>query len=502
LPQALWGKTLMALPEVPEVIEPSAPWQQAWQDTVWTASFPLMRTLQAAPQTLPLVLHESAANPAQGHVVTLQLQGAARVTHSPAVLNPAPASAAEAISQAHLPLWAAVLGALLGGLILNLMPCVLPVLAIKLLSFTQPGLASATHRRLTWAYGVGVVLSFVSLGALMLLLRGLGLQLGWGFQLQLPLVVAALAALFTLLGLNLSGVFEFGQLLPSRWASVEARHPSRNAFLSGVLAVVVASPCTAPFMGAALGLAWSLPAPQTLLIFATMGLGMALPFVLVSHVPALARRLPKPGAWMLTFRRVMAFPMYATVVWLVWVLGQQSGADAAAALLALLVALSAVVWACTLSARLRLWFLGLSLAVLGFLIWAIGPQVWQTDTQRAWAVPRAEARWQAWTPDKVTQLLASGRPVFVDFTAAWCVTCQYNKRTTLADARVLADMDLKNVATLRADWTLRNPTITQTLNQLGRNGVPTYALYVPGQAPLLLSELLSVAEVRAALARL
>jgi thiol:disulfide interchange protein DsbD len=239
----------------------------------------------------------------------------------------------------------AIGAALLGGMILNLMPCVLPVLAIKVLGFSRHSEHSrGSQRAQGLAYTLGVVLSFVSLGALMLALRATGEQLGWGFQLQSPAVVAVLAALFTLLGLNLAGLFEVGMLLPHKLASLQARHPVVDAFLSGVLAVAIASPCTAPFMGASLGYAISLPAAQALGIFAALGLGLALPFLAAAWVPAFGHMLPRPGAWMDTLRRFMAFPMLATVIWLVWVMGHLSGVDGAGALLALLLCMALVVW--------------------------------------------------------------------------------------------------------------------------------------------------------------
>jgi thiol:disulfide interchange protein len=323
---------------------------------------------------------------------------------------------------------------------------------------------------------------------------------GWGFQLQTPGVVAGLAVLFTLIGLNLAGVFEFGQFAPSSLAAFQARHPVLDSFLTGVLAVAVASPCSAPFMGASLGLAVTLPAMQALLIFATLGMGLALPFLLASFVPAIAHALPRPGAWMDALRKLLAFPMFATVVWLVWVLGQQSGIDGAGSLLALLVAFSAVVWSLTLRGRMRLVIATILIALGAWSVWAIGPYV--TRIVEASTSVESGDRWQAWTPDRVEQLVAAGQPVFVDFTAAWCVTCQYNKKTTLGDPGVLADFDAKKVAMLRADWTRRDPAITATLAQLGRNGVPVYVFYSKGRAPIVLSEILSAQDVRDALAKL
>jgi thiol:disulfide interchange protein DsbD len=390
-----------------------------------------------------------------------------------------------------------LLGALLGGLILNLMPCVFPVLALKVAGFAHHANDAPARRAGGLAYAAGVVLSFIVLGALVLALRATGEQLGWGFQLQSPAVVAALAALFTVIGLNFAGVFEFGSLLPSRLATLRAQRPTVDSFLTGVLAVAVASPCTAPFMGASIGLAIGLPAPVALAIFAAVGVGMALPYLAACWVPAVARALPRPGPWMDIFRRLMAFPMFATVAWLVWVLGQQSGIDGAGALLALLVALAALVWALTLRGRARL-IVGSAMALGAVaLLGSLGPAV--TRLADPVATAASGERWQAWAPGKVDQLLAAGQPVFVDFTAAWCVTCQYNKKTTLSSDTVLADFDRRNVALLRADWTRRDPAITAALAALGRSGVPVYVLHAPGRAPQVMTEVLGAGELRAAL---
>jgi thiol:disulfide interchange protein DsbD len=433
------------------------------------------------------VVGEWPKAPAAGNPVSPQLQVALRNAAAPA---PAPS----------LTFTAALVGALVGGLILNLMPCVFPILAIKVVGFTQHANDRRAHRAGGIAYAAGVIVSFAALGALMLALRAAGEELGWGFQLQSPAVVAALAALFTLMGLNLAGVFDFGAFLPSGVAAKQARHPVANAFLSGVLAVAIASPCTAPFMGASLGLAIGLPALQALLVFAAIGVGMALPYLAASWIPAIAGWLPKPGAWMEQFRKFMAFPMFATVAWLVWVLGQQSGIDGAGALLALLVGMSMLVWAVTLRGRARTVIGSIAAASVVLLLWAAGPNITRIPAQ-----PTAGSEsgpWQAWQPGRVDQVLASGQSVFVDFTAAWCVTCQYNKKTTLSDQRVMADLAAKNVTLLRADWTRRDPAITAALAQLGRNGVPVYVFYKKGRAPVVLSEVLSVDEVRSAIAQL
>jgi thiol:disulfide interchange protein/DsbC/DsbD-like thiol-disulfide interchange protein len=499
LPAAARGKTLEFFPETGEVIEPAGKWTQSWQGDTWTARVPLSVQRSLSPAMLPVVLGLGE----RGWRTEAKVAGTWPAVSAAAALPPgfsSPLGGTSAPPQGpSLTLVAALLGALLGGLILNLMPCVFPILAIKVVSFTRHSDDRRGLRAGGLAYAAGVIVSFAALGTLMLGLRAAGEQLGWGFQLQSPAVVAALATLFTLLGLNLAGLFEFGSLLPSGVVAMEARHPVVNAFLSGVLAVAVASPCTAPFMGASLGFAVGLPATEALLVFLAIGVGMALPYLAASWVPAVARLLPRPGPWMDIFRKLMAFPMFATVAWLVWVLGQQSGIDGAAALLVLLVALSMVVWALGLQGRARTVLAAVSLVCLGALAWFAGASV---TRPAAPATASANGPWQAWEPGRVDQILASGQPVFVDFTAAWCVTCKYNEKTTLANDDVLAQLSARNVALLRADWTRRDPAITAALAQLGRNGVPVYVFYSNNHPPVVLTEVLSTSEVLAAIAAL
>lgn len=497
LPESLRGKPLEFFPETTEVIETSAKWSQAWEGRVWTAQVPLSPQRSQSPNVMPIVLTQGN----EGWSIDARVQGTWPATAAPVAVSPALQealrnNAAASAAGGGLTFMAALLGALLGGLILNLMPCVFPVLAIKVVGFTQHAGNQRTRRLDGLAYSAGVVASFAALGMLVVALRSAGQQLGWGFQLQMPGVVAALAVLFTLIGLNLAGVFEVRQLVPTRLASLQSSHPVLNAFLSGVLAVVVASPCTAPFMGAALGFAVALPAAQALLIFAALGAGMALPYLVASWVPAVARLLPRPGEWMATFRKLMAFPMFAAVVWLLWVLGQQSGIDAASALLVVLVAVSMLAWSLGLPGRARMIIGTIAVAWTAGFAWLLAGQV-SAAPQRV--VAASDAVWQPWEPGRVEQLLASGRPVFVDFTAAWCVTCQYNKKTVLQKPEVLADLAARDVALLRADWTLRDPAITAALGALGRNGVPLYVLYTRDTAPRILSEILSTSELRAAL---
>ena len=515
LPVAWRGQTLSAFPVTAGVLHNAASqgqgWTQKWEGGVWNATLPVSEERSDSPASLRWViaLGPESAPKAPAFEVETPVQGTwpAPAQAAPTGVSP---ELARALAQNASPSLSttvsanpgvfllAILGAFLGGLMLNLMPCVFPVLAIKVLGFTRPGTTARAHRASGLAYTAGVALSFVLLGALLMGLRAAGEQLGWGFQLQSPWTVSALAMLFTLLGLNLAGLFEFGQLLPSAVMNLQSRRPTLDAALSGVLAVAIASPCTAPFMGASMGLAIGLPLWQALPVFAAMGLGMALPYLGASLWPALAQRLPRPGAWMVTFRQAMAFPMFATVVWLLWVLGQQTGIDGAASLLALLVALTALVWALGLQGRAR--------AVLGLLALAAALGIGWSPLRQALQEPAAAAitsasseRWAPWSASEVSARQAQGQTVFVDFTAAWCVTCQYNKKTTLADTRVLAAFDAKNVRTLRADWTRRDPAITQALAQLGRSGVPVYAVYAPGKPAVVLSELPSVDEVLNAL---
>nr|WP_312987027.1 thioredoxin family protein [Comamonas koreensis] len=507
LPAALQGQSLQVLSESPDTLhhamQDGQDFHQQWQGADWTAVVPLSANRGQTPQDIPLVLTTDQHRAVDGAIgwrtvapLSGQWQAAAVAQVSPelaAALAKNAQAAAPAAPASSGSLWLALLGALIGGLILNLMPCVFPILALKVLGFTAHGSQLREQRHAGLAYTAGVVLSFLALGALLLALRSAGQQLGWGFQLQSPLVIAALAALFTVIGLNLAGMFEFGSFVPSSLAGKQAKSPISNAFLSGVLAVAIASPCTAPFMGASMGLAVSLPAAEALLVFAALGLGMAAPYLLASWIPAVVRWLPRPGAWMDTFRRAMAFPMFATVVWLVWVLGQQSGIDGAATLLALLVLLAALVWALGLQGRARWGFAVLSLAGGLYLATAMGHNL--TTPEPAPGQQASGTLWQPWSAQKVGEINATGKPVFVDFTAAWCVTCQYNKRTTLSDSQVLAAFESKQVSLLRADWTRQDPAITQALNQLGRSGVPVYVLYAPGKTPQILSEVLSVKEV-------
>jgi thiol:disulfide interchange protein DsbD len=295
-----------------------------------------------------------------------------------------------------------------------------------------------------------------------------------------------LALFFFALGLNLSGVFEFGNLLPGAAGAWRARHPSLDWFLSGVLAVLVASPCTAPFMGAALGFALAADAATAFGVFTALGLGMALPYVALAWFPAWLAHVPKPGAWMVRLKQALAFPLYATVVWLAWVLGRQAGLDAVVWLLAAAVIVAIAAWLAGLpGSRGPLARGAIGLLVAAALAVAASPRDGRAPPAAA------DGTWQPYSAQTLAALTASGKPVFVDFTAAWCVTCQVNKNLVLSRGDVLDAFRARGVQLVRADWTRRDPEIAQALARIGRSGVPAYVLYKPGRAPLVLPEILT-----------
>ena len=515
LPASWAGQKLSIYPNEPELLESAtdqhALAEQSWQGTTWSARFPVSTARNESPAQISwLLVSENGGESRQGVELVLPVSGAwpspKAQAFATAPANKVATTATPANSDSSaLGFLLALAGALLGGLILNAMPCVLPILAIKLLGFTQHSTSKHTRRMAGVAYTVGVVASFLALGGAVLLLRAMGEQLGWGFQLQTPAVVAALAVLFTLIALNLWDVFSLGHVLPASLAALQSRHPVVDALLSGVLAVAVASPCTAPFMGASLGVAMTMPAWQALSVFACMGLGLASPFLLASWVPAVAHALPKPGMWMVTLRHALAFPMLATVVWLLWVFGLQTSVTQAMLLLGGLLLVAVTVWASRFRTALARVVQVVGLVAIGWVGLEVhtntnaAPQETQAPSATASTTTKASDPWQNWSAEAVQAELAQGHAVFVDFTAAWCVTCQINKQTTLNQADVLAGFAAKQVRLMRADWTRRDPAISRALAELGRSGVPVYVLYAPNRAPRVLSELLSAAQVREAL---
>ena len=363
--------------------------------------------------------------------------------------------------------------ALLGGVILNLMPCVFPVLSIKVMS-----LAKADRERLAlhgWAYTLGIVLCFLLFAGALLLARAGGQAIGWGFQLQSPLLIGALAYLFFVLGLTLSGTVSFGARWMGAGQSLTQKSGLSGSFFTGVLAAVVASPCTAPFMGAALGFALTQPATISMSVFVALGLGMALPLLLLCYSPALVRYLPQPGPWMDTLKQFLAFPLYLTAIWLLWVLGRQAGIDV---VIAVCVGALAIVFAAWLLKRSDRggWRKGArrTVAVAAWILAVLIP--WQLITQE----PETE-RWQPYSPERLSELRAEGRPVFVNLTADWCLTCLANERMTLHTAVVEAAFDEYQVATLKGDWTNQSPKISALLEEYGRSGVPLYLWFPAGE---------------------
>ncbi len=377
----------------------------------------------------------------------------------------------------------ALLLALAGGVILNLMPCVFPVLSLKALAVLEAH--DGRERPQALAYTAGVVLSFVAVAAVMLGLRAGGQAMGWGFQLQSPVFVAALAYLFFVMGLALSGAVEIGARFMGLGQSLTQSGGLGGSFFTGVLAALVASPCTAPFMGPALGYAVTQPAPIALLIFATLGFGLALPFLLMGLYPSLARWLPRPGAWMETFKQLMAFPLFLTSVWLLWVLGRQSGADAVAWISAGMILFAFAFWLkrfAAMGARvLRL------IAFVGALALLAHPAL-RAGTPTA---PVSSSAAEAYSEERLAQLRAEGRTIFVNFTADWCLTCKVNERAVLGREAVRRAFAEHRVAELIGDWTRPDPVITEALARFGRSGVPLYLVYAHGGEPQVLPQILT-----------
>lgn len=386
--------------------------------------------------------------------------------------------------------------ALLGGLLLNLMPCVLPVLSIKILGLVQH--TSGHSARHGLAFGAGVLLSLLALAGLLIALRAGGASLGWGFQLQEPWVVIALLYLMLALALNLSGVFALGSGLAGVGQTMTEHKGFRGTFATGVLAVIVASPCTAPFMGTALGFALTRPPLETLLVFAALGAGFALPVTLLGIWPHWVKLLPAPGPWMERLRNALAFPLYATAAWLLWVLSQQVGPSGLAGALAGSVLLAFGLWWLGQPLRRR----GLRNALGGALVVASLALLIDAGHNTP-PTPSTTPAAETWSRERVSALQQDERAILVNFTAAWCITCKVNERVALATDAVRQALDERGVAYLKGDWTRRDPAITRELQRYGRSGVPLYLLYPAGRGePEVLPQLLTEGLVLQALSRI
>lgn len=465
-----------------ELVDHAAPQQIDWVDGELLLRQQQNTYFNQAPELFDLVLN-TAAGP-----VLLQLQH-----------ESAPRISEVTLAGFSLLDWLGMLLlAALGGLILNLMPCVFPVLSLKALSLVN-GQQSAQHTKAEalW-YSAGVVLSFVLLAAMLLLLRSAGEAVGWGFQLQNPLVVGVLAYLLFVLALSLSGVVQLGLGLMNSGQQLTEKPGARGSFFTGVLAVVVASPCTAPFMGTALGYAATQPALAALAIFAALGLGMAVPFLALAWWPGFAALLPKPGLWMEKLKQWLAYPLYLSAVWLLWVYGRQQGIDALALALVGLVLVAAACW---LWGLLQLQQAGKASAVMAVLLFAGAVALlWypQPAAQQAAKTDHAEV----WSEQRLKQLLQDGKPVLVNMTADWCITCLVNERVALDTDSSKAAMALYNLTYLKGDWTNKDPAISAYLRQFQRDGVPLYVLYWPGQPPEVLPQILTPDSLRQALEQL
>jgi len=485
------GKGAQFFPYTKGLLKASAPQSADARDNGFAIAVPPGWRLRDAErrqstETIDGVLVVPAANGATAQAFELTLRR-----------GDVPAATAK-VAAADLPLTEAILFAILGGLILNLMPCVFPILSMKALALVQAG-----HTERPWtdgiAYLLGVLVTFAGLAGALLWLRAMGEDVGWGFQLQSPLSVAVLAYILTLVGLNLSGVFQIGGSIQNTGQGLASRSGLIGTFFTGVLAVIVAAPCTAPFMGAAMGYAFTQDPIITIVVFLALGLGLALPWVIVSFSPALIRLLPRPGAWMERFKQFLAFPMYAAAAWLVWVLSQQVDPEGLFRVMLGLIFMALAAWAfgvvqaraaqsqrIILSSVIFLMALGASVALIATPFTTRSADGATAEGEGA-QMPKI-----AYAPTRLNELRSEGRAVLVNLTAAWCVSCLYNERVALSSTAVAEAFKATNTAYVVGDWTNQNAEIGKLLKEHGREGVPLY-LYYPagGGQPQVLPQILT-----------
>jgi thiol:disulfide interchange protein len=438
--------------------------------------------------------------PLSSTLVSASSNGASHPIQSPAHASmqaPENAKSSAASNSSGAGLLVSLLLAFAGGLVLNLMPCVLPVLSIKAVGLLESGESVQRARRHALAYTAGVLCSFAAIGLAVVTSRSAGHALGWGAQLQQPLVVGVLACVMVAVGLSMSGVVQFGASFGNLGHGLASRSGWGGDFFTGVLAVAVASPCVAPFMGTALAYAFLAPTLAALLVFLALGFGLALPFLLVGFVPALGRLLPRPGAWMETLKQVLAFPMYLTAVWLIWVLAHQRGADAVGLVLTAAVMLAMTLWWIERSRHRGEW--AKLLAVVLVVLTAL-PLYWLGYLQPVSTEVTQEVGVIRFSPQKLTELRQSGTPVFVDMTADWCITCKANEHAVL-DTPAFHDL-LQGTGTvyMKGDWTNVDPMITAFLQKYHSPGVPLYVVFPKGDHPeKVLPSVLTLSLMRQAL---
>ncbi|SMF02231.1 Thiol:disulfide interchange protein DsbD [Alteromonadaceae bacterium Bs31] len=391
--------------------------------------------------------------------------------------------------------------ALIGGLILNLMPCVFPVLSLKALSFAssnQPGHKQHMHG---WAYTAGVIASFLVAAAFLLVARQAGEMLGWGFQLQQPVFVALLAYLFLLMGLSLYGMFSIGTQFMGAGQELTAGSGLKASFFTGVLAAVVASPCTAPLMAPALGAAMTQPPAIAIIVFIVLGFGMALPFLALSYSPKLAEFLPKPGAWMEVLKQVLAFPLFATSIWLLWVLGHQTGSSGIAYVLSAALLICFTIWLAKFTPAKQGAKIALRVLMIASLL-AAAHLTWDIRHFNG-SSAGSEEQWEAYTPERLQQLREEGKPVFINLTADWCITCKVNEQLAFSSETFFTRAEELGVTLLVGDWTNPDENISMLLKRYKRSGVPLYLVFpanINGE-PEILPQLLSTTIIVEAMER-